>query len=123
MREMKKRVYVAGPYSATSTIETLRNIGRGEKMCAKLFKDGYAPFCPWHDMSYVIDLYDEDFNVEHFQEVGLSWLSVSQAMLLIGNWKSSEGTKAEVEFAKELDIPIYKSYGALKAADTVKLNA
>ena len=52
------KVYVAGPYSADNVIDVLKNIGRGEKMCSQLFQDGFAPFCPWHDKSYVIDEHD-----------------------------------------------------------------
>ena len=57
---MMKRIYVAGRYSADNVLDVLRNIGRGEKMCAKLFKMGYAPYCPWHDKTYVMENQDTE---------------------------------------------------------------
>lgn len=102
-----KRVYVAGPYSADNVLDVLKNIGRGEKVCADLFALGYAPFCPWHDKSYVIDRYADDFTVQQFYDYSMAWLEVSDAVLLIGNWGSSKGTLAEIERAKALDIPIF----------------
>lgn len=102
-----KRIYVAGPYSANNVIDVLKNIGRGQQICAQLFQRGYAPFCPWHDKSYVIDMPNSDYTVEQFYKYSIAWLEVSDAVLLIGDWESSKGTLAEVERAKELDIPIF----------------
>lgn len=103
-----KRVYVAGAYSAGNVIDVLRNIGRGEKMCAELFRRGYAPFCPWHDKSYVIDNFDKPLDINMFYEYSISWLEVSDMMLVINeNSETSVGTKNEIEFAKNRNIPIY----------------
>jgi len=102
-----KRVYVAGPYSADNVIEVLRNIGRGEKICAELFKRGFAPFCPWHDKSYVIDSYECKFDVEDFYSYSMAWIDVSDAIFLVGDWETSKGTLLEIERAKEIGIPIF----------------
>jgi len=107
------RVYVAGPYSANNVIDVLKNIGRGQDMCAELFSLGFAPFCPWHDKSYVSDRYDDDFTVQQFYDYSIAWLKVSDAVLLIGNWKSSKGTLAEIEVAKIRNMPIFESLAAL----------
>jgi hypothetical protein len=104
-----KRIYVAGPYSADNVLDVLRNIGRGEKACASLFKMGFAPFCPWHDKSYVIDNPDHDFTVQQFYDYSMAWLEVSDAVLLTGAWHSSKGTLAEITRADELGIPVFKS--------------
>lgn len=77
------RVYVAGPYSADNVIDVLKNIGRGERICALLFADGYAPFCPWHDKSFVMDLYSENLSVKQFYDYSMSWLYVSEVMFLV----------------------------------------
>lgn len=109
MNKMKKRirVYVAGPYSGNNVLSILQNIGRGEKVCAELFKMGFAPFCPWHDKSYVIDNTDTDFSVEDFYEYSIEWLKVSEVMLVLPG--KSKGTEAEIEIAKELEIPVFYS--------------
>jgi len=108
-----KRVYVAGPYSANNVLDVLRNIGRGEKMCANLFALGFAPFCPWHDKSYVIDLPEAGFSVDQFYKYSIAWLEVSDAMLLLPGWKNSKGTLAEIDKANELSIPIVQSISEL----------
>ena len=102
-----KRIYVAGPYSANNVIDVLKNIGRGEKMCEHLFALGFAPFCPWHDKSYVIDNPNGHFTVEQFYDYSMAWLEVSDAMLVLPGYGSSKGTLAEIEKAKELNIPIF----------------
>ncbi len=35
-----KRIYVAGKYSADNVLDVLKNIGRGQAMCSKLFSLG-----------------------------------------------------------------------------------
>jgi len=105
-----KKVYVAGPYSADNVLDVLRNIGRGQKICADLFLSGFAPFCPWHDRSYVMDYPHADFNVKQFQKHSMAWLEVSDAVFLIDGWQKSAGTLAEVKRAEELGIPVFDSF-------------
>ena len=116
-----KRIYVAGPYSADNVLDVLRNIGRGEKVCAELFAMGFAPFCPWHDQSYVTDRPDGAFTVEQFYDYSMAWLEVSDAVYVHdmrygpdGSWLSL-GTKAEVERAMEMGIPVFYDLSELKA--------
>ena len=103
------RVYVAGAYSADNVIDVLRNIGRGEKACAELFKLGYAPFCPWHDKSYVTDNPDYKFTIKQFYDYSMAWLEVSDCILLLPGWEKSKGSNAEFNRAVELGIPVYFS--------------
>lgn len=118
-----KRVYVAGAYSEDNVIDVLRNIGRGEIVCANLFADGVYPFCPWFDKDFIIKQpeYDfnveefyyyslYDFNVEEFYNYSLAWLEVSDAMFVIEGYEKSKGTLKEIEFAKNKNIPIFYNY-------------
>lgn len=113
-----KRIYVAGPYSSDNVIEVLQNIGHGKDVCADLFLLGYAPFCPWHDKTYVEDRYLTKFTVKQFYEYSIVWLEVCDAVLLIGDWTKSKGVLAEIERAKELGIPVFESLGKLMAWDS-----
>lgn len=110
-----KRVYVAGSYSADNVIDVLKNIGRGEKAAARLFRYGFYPFCPWHDASYVKDAPLFDFSVSHFQNHSMAWLEVSDCVLVLPNYENSKGTLAEIERAKSLNIPIYYDEVDLRA--------
>jgi nucleoside 2-deoxyribosyltransferase len=112
-----KRIYVAGPYSANNVLDVLKNIGRGEKACAELFAMGYAPFCPWHDKSYVTDNPNGDFTVQQFYEFSMAWLEVSDAVLVVPGWENSKGTIAEIERATELVIPVFYSVDDLNNHD------
>lgn len=108
-----KRVYVAGAYSANNIIDCLKNIGRGEDYAAQVFMLGYAPFCPWHDADYVIKNWNKDFTVKMFYDYSMAWLDVSDAVFVIPGWEESKGTLAEIERAKELNIPVVYSFEEL----------
>ena len=109
-----KRIYCAGPYSANNVIDVLKNIGRGEKACAELFAMGYAVFCPWHDKSYVTDNPDGEFTVQQFYDFSMAWLEVSDAVLVLPGWETSQGTIAEIAHAVELNIPVFYSLEDLR---------
>ena len=104
-----KRVYVAGPYSADTVMGVLQNIGRGESTAAYLFKNGFSPFCPWHDKDYVISMYYEYFTAQRFKDFSMAWLEVSDAVYLVEGWEKSGGTLEEIKRAKELGIPVFTS--------------
>ncbi len=44
---------------------------------------------------------------EVFLEGGLELVRRSDAVVLVGDWRESEGTLAEVELALKLDMPVY----------------
>jgi nucleoside 2-deoxyribosyltransferase len=110
------RVYVAGAYSADNVMDVLRNIGKGQKACAEVFRLGFAPFCPWHDKTYVYDNPDVAFTVEDFYKFSMAWLEVSDAVLVLPNFQKSKGTLAEIEHAEKLGIPVFYNTAALIAA-------
>ena len=109
------RVYLAGAYSATNVIDVLRNIGRGQSVAAELFRLGYAPFCPWFDKDFAIRNWNYEQDAEQFRRYSMTWLNVSDVLLLVPNfigmkdWQQSIGTLAEIERAKELEMPVLYS--------------
>jgi len=109
------RVYVAGKYSAKNTISTLQNIAKGNKVCAELMMLNFAPFCPWHDSMYFIAYPNLSISVDGFREVSLSWLSVSDCMLVISGLKTSAGVKEEIAFCQNNSIPVFYSLQELMA--------
>ena len=108
------KVYVAGPYSSDNVIGVLQNIGRGQKICAELFCLGYAPFCPWHDRSYVMDMHNTEFKVKDFWDHSMAWLKVSDAVLMTGDWKKSKGCLRENAKADQLGIPVFTTIWQLE---------
>jgi nucleoside 2-deoxyribosyltransferase len=103
----KTRVYVAGCYSADNVLDVLRNIGHGQQACALLFSMGFAPFCPWHDHTFITDRPDDEFTVQQFYEYSLAWLEVSDCVLVLPGWEKSDGTLKEIARAEELGIPVF----------------
>ncbi|NET30679.1 MAG: DUF1937 family protein [Cyanothece sp. SIO1E1] len=107
------KVYVAGAYSDDNVLGVLKNIGRGQRFSAQLFRRGYAPFCPWHDKSYVIDGYMDDFSVQQFYDYSMTWLKCCDCLLTVPNipglknWEQSKGTLKEIEVAESLNIPVF----------------
>jgi hypothetical protein len=104
-----KRIYVAGLYSANNVLDVLKNIGRGQKVCAFLFRLGFAPFCPWHDKTYVMDFPENDYTVQKFYDFSLTWLKVCDGMFIISGEGNSKGVNMEIKKAKEWNIPIFRN--------------
>ena len=113
---MKKinRVYIAGAYSADNVLFVLDNIRIGMKMGTKVLLAGYSPFVPWFDFHFQLMLEkDEKLTVKDYYKYSMSWLEVSDAILVLPNSENSTGTQKEIERAKELNISIFYSLEAL----------
>jgi len=108
-----KRIYVAGDYRADNVIDVLKNIGKGQKVCAELFSKGFYPFCPWHDKSYVLDNPYDNFDVKQFHKASMAWLEVSDCLYVISGVGNGGGVDKEIERAKELNIPVFDNYAEL----------
>ena len=114
-----KKIYIAGPYNDNNVLGVLRNIGRGEYWAAELFKDGFAPFCPWFDKAFVISNFFEEFTVEQFRAYSMEWLRVSDAVFVVPDYPGmkksidSDGTFEEIKEAERLGIPVFYGYKEL----------
>ena len=109
-----KRVYVAGAYSADNVVQVLNNMGRGIRASLDVLLAGYAPFVPWFD--YHFNLYEKgekNLTVQHYYNYSMAWLEASDAVLVLPNSENSKGTQKELQRAKELNIPIFDTLGAL----------
>jgi len=115
------RVYVAGAYSADNVMDVLRNIGRGQHYAAKLFMLGYSHFCPWHDKEYVFANWSEEISVGKFYKYSIDWLAVSDIVFVVPGWEKSQGTKAEITKARELNIPVVYSLKELQEWNLMRL--
>ena len=113
-----KRVYIAGPYSADNVITVLGNMRRGMNLATNVFKAGFAPFCPHLDFHYALMVEEgEDFTVQEYYAYSMTWLEVSDAVLLLPGWRDSTGTMKEVNRAWHLGIPVFEHFNALVAWD------
>lgn len=114
------KVYLAGAYSDNNVLGVLKNIGRGQHYAAELFKEGFAPFTPWHDKEFIIHNWQDNFSVKQFYEYSIEWLKVSDALFVVPNheglrsYLDSKGTMAEIKFAFDYGIPVFKDIEELK---------
>lgn len=107
-----KRIYVAGaitPYKSEHPVfGFLGNIARGIRMSLTLLLQGYFPFCPFLDYQYWFFLCEgEAISEKMIKGMSMAWLEVSDAIMVLPKYRKSGGTKAEIDRAKELGIPVF----------------
>ena len=103
-----KRIYLAGAYSGNNVLGTLNNIRKGIRLATEVLLTGFSPFVPWFDFYFQLMLREnEHLTIEQYYNYCIEWLKVSDAILLVPGWENSKGTKAEINLAHKLNIPIY----------------
>lgn len=111
-----KKVYIAGSYSADNVLSVLDNIRKGIRAGTEVLLAGFSPYIPWLDYNIFLQLRDnEQISVRDIQEHSLAWLEVSDAVLVLPDYKNSNGTLAEIKRAGELGIPIYYNLEDLRS--------
>jgi len=116
-----KRVYIAGLltprgiWSVNPAIDYLANVRNMVRAGLDVFFAGFVPFIPALDFQIFLALRDgERITEPMIKRYSKDWLEACEAMLLTPGWRKSTGTLAEMEFAKELHIPIFESIEDLK---------
>ena len=113
----RKRIYVAGAYSADNITDVLGNMRKGMRLSVDVLLAGYAPFCPWLDYHFSLMLREgEKLSIQDYYDYSMAWLEVSDAILLVPGYNGSKGTQMEIFRAYDLGIPIYASLDTLRAA-------
>lgn len=110
-----KRVYIAGAYSADNVLDVLDNMRRGMRLATEVFLSGYAPFCPWLDYHFQLMLRsNEKLTLSDYYDYSISWLVVSDAVLVVPFSEKSKGTHREIIIALDKKIPVYYTLTALR---------
>lgn len=100
MRKIVK-VYIASPYTIGNQE---KNVGNQMKASSKLIDLGFAPFAPLY--SHYIHILDPK-NYDIWIMLDLEWLKVCDCVLRLPG--ESKGAALEVEEARRLGKPIFKS--------------
>lgn len=91
-----KVVYVAGPYRARTEWEVKENILAAERVAAEFWKRGYAVICPHKNSSWMGGLIED----HQWIVAGCELVKRSDIIVLLPNWKSSEGAREEFREAR-----------------------
>jgi hypothetical protein len=116
----RRRVYVAGAYSADNVLQVLENMRKGMKLATEAFQEdvGILPFAPWFDYHFFLmqDPEKRRLTIEDIYQYSLSFLENWAEAVLVqqDGWITSKGTVNEINKAKELGIPVFFSLEALK---------
>lgn len=100
-----KRVYIAGPFRAATPWAIENNIRVAETLALAAWRAGAATYCPHTSTRFFQHAApDSVWLAGH-----LAWLGVADAVLLVPNWRRSEGTIAEVARAREIGLPVFEA--------------
>ena len=109
-----KRVYCAGlltprgVWDPNPAIDYLMNARNMIRDGVELLLAGFIPYVPALDFEIFLLLRgNERIDEKTIKEYSLSWLEVSDAVLLVKNWFGSLGVGKEMDLAKERNIPIF----------------
>jgi nucleoside 2-deoxyribosyltransferase len=96
-------LYVAGPIRNQSHWERHKNILRAEAVAVQLWQKGFAVICPHKNTEFI----DGAVSSDAIEQGDLELLGRCDGMVLLVGWSLSAGTRVEVEYALQHNIPIY----------------
>ena len=102
-----KLVYIAGPYRGPNSWAIEQNIRRAEDVAAQVWKAGLAALCPHANSRHMDGITTDD----NFLAGTLEMLRRCDAVLLVYDWKRSSGSRAEVQEAMRLGLPVMYAWG------------
>ena len=97
------RIYLAGKISG-NTMDFLTNIHNGIAAQASIIKAGHSVFPVFCD--FLMHLNDKTLTEEDYKRNSLDWLEVAEQIWVLPGWETSNGVKAEIERAIELNITV-----------------
>ena len=100
-------LYLASPYTSDDPDEQRLRYYHACRAAAKLMEQGHVVFSPIahsHGIARFVKDHDHDF----WMEQDLTFLTYADKLvvLTLPGWEHSRGVKQEVEFAKQLGMPI-----------------
>lgn len=97
-------IYVAGAYTG----DVAGNIGRAEAASIALIRNGWHVITP-HKNTSGYEKYENGTTIikSTWLEMDLNILARCDAMYVMNGWRTSQGTRGEIDFATENDIPTF----------------
>ena len=99
-------VYLAGPIRPKGDQTLESNINNAKSIALELWKKGYTVISPHANSDLPITLADKEVEALRWLNGDLDIIARCDAVVVLPGWEESAGTKGEIEFAKERNIPI-----------------
>lgn len=97
-------IYVAGPYRGDSESRVWANIMAARDIAIRVWQLGYVAICPHLNTM----LFGGELPDSAYLQGDLEIIARCDAIVLVPGWETSAGTQAEIEYAQQLDIPVYQ---------------
>jgi hypothetical protein len=95
-------VYIAGPYRAATPHGIVQNIHRAEQYAKKYWRLGYVVICPHKNSGLLDGVLPDEIWLEGAKEL----LRRSDILVVMPEYRESNGTLLEIKLAQELDMQI-----------------
>ncbi len=105
-----KVIYIAGPYRHDDEWMVWQHIMQARDYAAMVWRAGGVPVTPHLNSMMMHGL----LPIEKFLEGDCELISRCDALLLTGDWQSSEGSLFEKAFAETNSIPVFTTMGSLR---------
>lgn len=103
------KLYVAGPYKASTIFGVIINIIKARNIAAKLWRMGYTVICPHANSALTRGLSDAEW---YRRDIEL--LKNCDGIVMMPGWRKSKGAVGEYVYAREHGIEIYHWNGVKK---------
>lgn len=112
----KKIIYISGPYAngGTELDNRKRNIECAKIFAIRVLNLGAAVICPHMNTAYLESDPNIDIKETEFLDNDLAILHYVDGIILLPNWKSSKGTKVEIDYATEIGVPVFDNIASLQ---------
>lgn len=103
-----KIIYIAGKYRGPNAWAVEQNIRAAEEVAACVWAMGMVALCPHANARHMLEgVCSEEQAIAGTLEL----MRRCDAVLLVPNWRDSEGARAEVAEARRLGLPIVYAWG------------
>ena len=100
---MKKVIYLAGPYTASSPEEINANVTAAINVQGELMRHGYAVFSPHANYGHG----PAGVTYQSVMDMCFAHLSTANLIVMMPGWERSSGSCREIGFAIARNIPVY----------------
>lgn len=100
-------IYLAGPIRPKGKRTLEDNVATAKNIALRLWKAGYAVISPHANSDLPITLADKVVEAGKWLKGDLEIMSRCDAVVVLPDWEQSEGTRGEVVFAQERNIPVF----------------